>query len=215
MRPKAIFAILGALASVALAAGLTGPELAKADREDSAVARAGDAVGDGGVVRAGNAVVDEDGARIEGGPSVDGEEGGSGDEAAGEEEEGAPAEDGEAVLKIRGDEGVEFSGTCSVGGEERELKGQVPEEFTFVLDGDELECEISKEGGDGTLQVVLVSGDDRIAQRVTGDSTTKLTYSGNGVSSSSTSSSSSSNNVVTQSSSSSVVQSSSSSSTGD
>lgn len=220
MRPKAVFAILGALTSVALAAGLVGTGFAQADAEDGEGVRAGDVTVEDGVVRAGDVVIDESGVRIEGGPSIDSgeesrtgdgesgsvEEEGSSDEGDVEDEESTPVGDGEVLLKLKGDEGVEFSGTCSVGGEEQEIQGQVPEEFTFALDGDELECEVRKEG-DGTLKLVLLSGDDRISQRVSGDGTLKFSYSGNGVSSS-TSSVSGSSSAVNQSS---VVQSSSSS----
>ncbi|QIN77611.1 hypothetical protein GBA65_02790 [Rubrobacter marinus] len=206
MSTKAMIAVLGVLASVALVAGLVRPGSAESGGED----------GDN-VVRAGSAVVDGADARIEDGPSVEGDEatvgeGESAEEDEAEESEGATPGDGEVVLRMRGDEGVEFSGTCSVGGEEREMEGQVPDEFTFALDGDELECEVRKEG-EGTLKMVLVSENDRIVQKVSGDSTMKFAYSGNG-SSSSTTSVSGSSNVVTQSSSSvssSSVQSSASS----
>ncbi len=221
MRPKAVFSILGVLTSVALAAGLVGTGFAQADAEDGEGVRAGDVTVEDGVVRTGDVVVDDSGVRIEGGPSTDSngesstgdgesgsvEEEGFRDKGDVEDEESTPVADGEVLLKLKGDEGVEFSGTCSVGGEEQEIQGQVPEEFTFALDGDELECEVRKEG-DGTLKLVLLSGDDRVSQRVSGDATLKFSYSGNGVSSS-TSSVSGSSSVVSQSSS--VVQSSSSS----
>ena len=209
-----MFTMLGVLASVALAAGLVGLGSAQADKKDGgASARAGDAVVGDGEVRAGNAVVDEDGARIEGDPPVDGneeqegaEEGGSGDNGNEEGQESAPVGEGEVVLKLKGDEGVGFSGTCSVGGEEKEISGQVPEEFTFVLDGDELQCELRKEGGDGTLKTVILSDNGRSVQSMNGEGTLKFTYSGDGISSSMSSGSSS---VVNQSSS--VTQSGSSS----
>ena len=208
MRPKAIITLVGVLASIALLVGLLETGTAEADREDEV--RAGDAVVSDTEVRAGNAVVDENGARIEGVPSADGAEDRAEDEQAEEDGEGTPA--GEAVLSMRGDEGVEFSGTCSVGGEEEEIEGQVPEEFTFKLDGDELECEIETEG-DGMLKMILVSGNDRMIQKVSGGGTTELTFSDNGVSSSTSSSTSVSgsgtSSVVNQSSS--VVRSSSSS----
>ena len=216
MRPKAVFAASGVLASLALAVGLLGPGPAEADKEDGVV-RAGDAVIADGVVRAGDAVIDEDGPRIEDGSSADGDEGegsdggsGSGDVGNEKGREGAPVGD-EVVMRLKGDEGVEFSGTCSVGGEEEEISGRVPEEFTFALDGGELECEINTKG-DGMLKVAVLSGDDRMVQRVNGDSTIKFSYSENGVSSS-TISGSGSSSVVNQSSSSSSssVQSSSSS----
>ena len=222
MRPKAIFAVSGALASVALTAGLVsiGPAGADGEKGDAMV-RAGDVVVGDGTVRAGDAVIDESGVRIEGGSSIINDEGnvseagsveesGSDEEGTEEDQESTPVGEDEVVMRLKGDEGVEFSGTCSVGGEEQEIKGKVPDEFTFGLDGGELECEIRKEGGDGALKMVLVSGNDRVVQKVSGDSTLKFTYSDDGVSSSTTSSSGSSN-VVSQSSSSSIVQSNSSS----
>ena len=230
MRPKAIFAVSGALASVALTAGLVsiGPAGADGEKGDAMV-RAGDVVVGDGTVRAGDAVIDESGVRIEGGSSIvndegnvseagsveesgSDEEGASDEEGTEEDQESTPVGEDEVVMRLKGDEGVEFSGTCSVGGEEQEIKGKVPDEFTFGLDGGELECEIRKEGGDGALKMVLVSGNDRVVQKVNGDSTLKFTYSDDGVSSSTTSGSGSSN-VVSQSSSSSssIVQSNSSS----
>ena len=228
MKPKIAFAGLGALSSVALAAGLIGPGIAQSDDKDEDVVRAGDAVVGNGEVRAGNAVVDKDGVRIEGGPSVGGEESGSNEEGSATEEsvtedeessveeessgdeESIPVGENEVVMRLKGDEGVEFSGTCSSGGEEKEIEGRVPEEFTFNLDGDELECEIRTEG-DGTMKMILVSSNDRVVQSVSGNSTIKFTYSKDGISSSTSSGSGSSNNVVSQSSSSSVIQSNSSS----
>ena len=222
MRPKAIFAVSGTLASVALTAGLVsiGPAGADGEKGDATV-RAGNVVVGDGTVRAGDAVIDESGVRIEGGSSIINDEGnvseagsveesGSDEEGTEEDQESTPVGEDEVVMRLKGDEGVEFSGTCSVGGEEQEIKGKVPDEFTFGLDGGELECEIRKEGGDGALKMVLVSGNDRVVQKVNGDSTLKFTYSDDGVSSSTTSSSGSSN-VVSQSSSSSIVQSNSSS----
>ena len=203
MRNKAVFAVLGILVSIALAAWLVGPGLAEDGRKNGGGISAGDVeIGDG-VVRAGNAVIDDAGVRIEGGPSDRNDGDGSGDETDGEDRKGTPVADGEAVLKFMGDEGVEFSGKCSVGGDEQEMAGQVPDEFTFQLDGDELECEVRKEGDNGKLKMILLSGNSRSVQGVTGDSTMKLTFSGNGASSSTNSGSSS---IVSQSSSS-VVQS--------
>lgn len=212
MRIKAVFAVLGVLVSVALMAWLVGPGIAQDDRKN------------GGVVRAGDAVIDGAGIRIEDGPWIDGAgirigEDGSGkkDSSVGveneEDRESTLVGDGEAVLKLRGDDGVEFSGTCFVGGEEQEIEGQVPEEFTFRLDGEELECKIRKEGNDGTLKMILLSGNSRSVQTVSGDSTLKLNFSESGASSSTNSVSS--NGSVSQSSSNSSVVRSSSSSTGE
>lgn len=206
MGPKSIIAILGVLASVALAVGLAGLGPAEAGRGDA------DAE-----VRAGDAVVNGSDVRIEGGPTVEDGEASVGDdpgeEEVREEADSAPAS-GEVVMTMKGDEGVAFSGTCSVGGEERQIEGQVPEELTFALDGGKLECEIRKEG-EGTLKLSLVAGDDRVTQSMSGDTTMKLTYSGDGVSSSTTSTGSGSSSIVqsSSSSSSSVIQQSSSSST--
>lgn len=93
-------------------------------------------------------------------------------------------------MKMGGDEGVKFSGTCTIGGKEETIEGRVPQEFAFEIGEGELECEIRKEG-EGKLKMVLVSGNDRIVQKINGDSTLKLNYSSDGVSSSTTSGSSS------------------------
>ncbi len=206
MRPKALIVILGVLASVALVVGLSRPGPAEAGREDAeAAVRAGDVVVDGSGIRIGDEpLVEDDAAR------AGGEDDGSGGEA--DEDGESVAADGEVVMTMKGDEGVGFSGTCVVAGEERQIEGQVPDELTFDLDGGELECEIRKEG-EGMLKLSLVAGNDRVTQSMTGDTTMKLTYSGDGVSSSTTSTSSGSSSIVQSSSasSSSVIQSSSSS----
>ena len=199
--------VVGVLSAVTITGALAATERA------DAVGEAGDR-GGGGVVRGGDAVVrSSDGGAIARGGDARTSSGQSSEQGA-EQRNGkggdATVEDGQVVLSMRGDEGTEFSGTCSVGGEEKDIKGQVPQEFTFELGGGELECEVRNEG-EGTLKMVLVSGDDRLVQKVNGDSTLRLAYSGD-VSSSSTSSStnsSSSSSSITQSSS--VTQSSSSS----
>jgi hypothetical protein len=126
----------------------------------------------------------------------------------------------EVMLEIDGDPGTEFSGVCSVGDEENELSGEVPDSFSYDLEGQQLECEIRKEStGSGSLKVLLTGPGDRIEQQTsTPGGTIRLVYSGNSVSSS-TSSSGSSNSVNQvssssgSSSSSSVISNSSSSST--
>ena len=66
----------------------------------------------------------------------------------------------EAVVRLEGDPKTTFTGLCSVGDERSVLSGQVPERFTFDLDGERLECRIEKrDGGGGALKVVLVVGD--------------------------------------------------------
>lgn len=126
----------------------------------------------------------------------------------------------EVVLEIDGDSGTEFSGVCSVGDKKNELSGEVPDSFSYDLEGQQLECEIRKEStGSGSLKVLLTGPGDHIEQQTsTPGGTISLVYSGNGVSSS-TSSSGSSNSVNQvssssgSSSSSSVISNSSSSST--
>ena len=111
---------------------------------------------------------------------------------------------GEVVLEIGGDPGTAFSGTCSVGDEENELSGEVPESFSYELGGEQLKCEIRKENTDsGTLEVLLTGPGDRIQQRTDSPGgTISLSYSENSVSSSTSSSGSSSsvNQVVNSSS---------------
>jgi hypothetical protein len=122
----------------------------------------------------------------------------------------------EVTLSLEGDSGIEFSGTCSVGGEEESFEGQVPDSFSYDLGGQQLECGIQKQTGDGTLEVLLTGPSDLIRQETdSSGGTINLTYSENGGYSSSTSSSGSSssvNQVVSSSSSGSSSSSSSSTS---
>jgi hypothetical protein len=95
----------------------------------------------------------------------------------------------EATLEMNGDVGTEFYGSCTVGDEEMEVSGQVPESFSYTLDGERLECEISKESAQGDLEVAFTAGNNvNSVKRISGG-TLKLVYE-NGRLSSSTSSSS-------------------------
>ncbi len=107
---------------------------------------------------------------------------------------------GEVALEIEGDPGTAFSGVCSVGDEEEEIEGEVPESFAYDLKGQQLECEIQKQGTDaGNLRVVLTApGNNIVQQTSTPGGTINLTFSGNGVSSSSSTSSSTSSSSVNQ-----------------
>jgi len=89
---------------------------------------------------------------------------------------------GDVTLEIRGEEGTGFSGACSVGGEQREISGQVPESFEFDLEGRKLSCEISGQGDGGNgLEVVLSGENVHASQRLAGgQGTSKITYNGNG-----------------------------------
>ncbi len=111
------------------------------------------------------------------------------------------SEDGEedqARLEIKGDSGTEFSGSCAVGDEEpEEISGQVPQSFTFNLQGKPLDCKISSEGD---IQVELTVGENvRSVQHFSGG-TLNLTYENGSISSSVSSSSGSSGQVSSSSS---------------
>ncbi|HLL57613.1 MAG TPA: hypothetical protein VK359_06780 [Rubrobacteraceae bacterium] len=106
----------------------------------------------------------------------------------------------EVTLRIEGDPGTRFSGTCNVGDEENELSGQVPESFGYDLEGQQLECEIRQEDA-GSLEILLTGPGDRVEQQINAPGgTISLAFSENGVSSSTSSSSSSVNQVVSSSS---------------
>jgi hypothetical protein len=86
----------------------------------------------------------------------------------------------EATLELQGEPGTEFSGSCTVGDEEpEEISGQVPESFTYELEGEPLECEISPEG---STQVHLTVGNVRSVERISGG-TLKLSYKNGSLSS--------------------------------
>ncbi len=103
----------------------------------------------------------------------------------------------QALLELKGDSGTEFSGYCVVGdGEAEEISGQVPQSFTYELDGKTLECEITSEGN---IEVNLTAGNTRSVQRISGG-TLNLTYENGSISSSVSSSSGSSGQVSSSSS---------------
>lgn len=124
---------------------------------------------------------------------------------------------GEVTLKLSGEPGVAFSGSCAVDGESRQVSGETPETFTYEPE-ERLECEITSQGGplrvtfsDGqgtnTTQTVG-SGSSSLELTYDGDSFASSTSSGSQASSSQTSSSqASSSQSVIQQSSSSVTQS--------
>jgi hypothetical protein len=109
-----------------------------------------------------------------------------------EREQGRSAEAGdfaarEITLRIEGSPGTRFSGTCAVGNEEHAIGGQVPREFGYNLDGQELNCEVRKQSaGAGTLEVLLLAGSNvrSVQQTNAPGGTVNLTYASNGVSSS-------------------------------
>jgi hypothetical protein len=104
-----------------------------------------------------------------------------------EENKGGGSED--VTLRVAGDKGTPFSGTCSAGKEEQDISGQIPQSFEYDLDSQKIQCEIRKQGDESDeLEVVLSSEDTRSVQRVEGeDVTLRLTYANGSVSSSTTS----------------------------
>jgi hypothetical protein len=119
----------------------------------------------------------------------------------------------EATLEIEGHRGTRFSGECTVGKWEREIRGRVPERFVYDLDGRRLECEIRKQST-GAMRIVVAAGNtDYVQQTGSRRATVRIVYSKQGFSSSiqSSSISSSSTSQTFSSSSSSVISSSMSS----
>ena len=179
---------------------------ARAGGEGGAMARVGDdggvvaRAGDGAVARAGAAVARAGGraeARV--GDAV------TKAESRAESQIQSSGDGGkvrEATLEIEGDPGTGFSGTCTIGDEEREVSGQVPERFVFELDGQRLECEIHKQST-GTMNVVVdADGVDHVLRTDSRRATVRIVYSGQGYSSSIQSSSGSSGQIINSSSSS-------------
>lgn len=116
------------------------------ERGAEARAGAGEAVAKSGKAEA-NAGSDE--ARAGNAVAGDGEVGGSGNESL----------PGKVVLRVEGNPGTEFSGTCVAGGAEQEVAGRVPGRFVYELDGQELECEVRKVGSAaGELEISLDGG---------------------------------------------------------
>lgn len=145
---------------------------------------------------------------------------GNGEARAGDGEDGVEAEGdggdrpGRVSLKVGGEPGTQFSGTCAVGGEAREISGRVPERFVYEPDGREVECEIHAQSPDsGPLQLSIAADGGNQKQRisVTGD-TMSFAYSGDSISyttSSASGSASQRSTIISSSSSSSSVSSSS------
>lgn len=109
-------------------------------------------------------------------------------QAAQDEERDRRGVPGDVRLRISGDEGTRFSGACTVGEDEREISGQVPQRYD--LKGRDLACEIRKEGAEsGELMVVLRGENTHFAQRIEGgDPVIRLVYEEGNVSSSTVSS---------------------------
>lgn len=162
----------------------------KSERDARAEARAGDAVaraGGGAEARAGEVVAIAEGGKARAESRAESRIEGSG---------GSP-NIREATLQIEGAPGTEFSGTCMIGDEERQIRGQVPERFVFELDGRKLECEIGKQGA-GAMNIVLDAGGADYVQRTASPrATVRIVYSAEGFSSSIESSIGSSRQTIT------------------
>jgi hypothetical protein len=150
------------------------------------------------VARAGEAMVRVGGLKTAKGESAD-----------------ATAPSGEVTLKIEGSPGTEFSGTCLIGGkEEKKLSGRVPKRFIYELDGQPLECEISKQSSNsGEMKVVFSAGGHSNSVQQTGiqGGSIALRYDGHGSTALVSSSTSVSGNQADSSSQVSVLQSNSNS----
>jgi uncharacterized Zn-binding protein involved in type VI secretion len=122
---------------------------------------------------------------------------------------------GEVTLKIEGSPATEFSGTCIIGGkEEKKISGRVPKRFIYELDGQPLECEISKlSSNSGEMKVEFSAGGhtNSVQQTSTQGGTLTLRYDGHGSTALITSSTSVSGNQVNSTSQVSVLQSNSTS----
>ncbi len=92
-----------------------------------------------------------------------------------------------ATLRVEGEPGMPFSGTCTADGVGEDLEGETPETFTYEAD-QTLECEIRNQDPDaGSLRTVFTSADGttRSTQQASGaESTISFTYSGGSFSSS-------------------------------
>ncbi len=88
-------------------------------------------------------------------------------------------ESGDMTLRIAGDKGTRFSGVCSVGQEEHDISGRVPQSFEFEPNDRKLLCEVRKQGTQGTgLEIILEGKNTRSVQRSEGgeDTVIRLVY---------------------------------------
>lgn len=156
-------------------------------------ARAGEAVARGNGARAGEVEAGTNSDGVRAGEARVGKEGaevaGSGGEDAGAkaEGEGGPVE---VTLRLTGDPGTAFSGTCSAGGTERKLGGRVPERFVFAPGDQGLRCELRADGG-GALGIFLTdkAGVSSEQRTTAGQSTLRFTYRNGSVTSTTSSTS--------------------------
>ncbi|CAN5578641.1 hypothetical protein BH24ACT21_BH24ACT21_16050 [soil metagenome] len=87
----------------------------------------------------------------------------------------------DVVLRLEGDPKTTFSGICTAGTEESVIGGKVPKRYRFDLNSQSLSCRIQKrDPGNGSLRVVLLSGDSTrsVQQTESQDSIIRLSYEG-------------------------------------
>lgn len=85
------------------------------------------------------------------------------------------------VLRIEGSPQTTFSGTCTIGTEQSVMSGQVPQRFTYNLNGQQLQCQIQKQDSNpGSLKVILTAGSHTrsVQQTNSNGGTISLAYSG-------------------------------------
>ncbi|MDQ4106054.1 MAG: hypothetical protein M3157_02615 [Actinomycetota bacterium] len=194
----------------ATSSGKTGAEARAGDGSAAGSGEAEVRAGDG-QAQAGDATAGNSEARAGDVVAGDGDGGEARVEAQGD---GSGDPPGRVRLEIEGEPGTRFSGMCTVGGEEREVSGRVPERFIYEPDGREVECEVrtlDPDAGPLTFSVIASGENQRQRIRATGD-TISLAYSGNSISyttSSASGAASQSSTITSSSSSSSSVSSSS------
>lgn len=94
---------------------------------------------------------------------------------------GVTAGASEVQLRLEGDPQTTFSGICTAGSEEYVIRDQVPQRYTFDLNGGDFSCRVQKrDPGDGNLRVVLIAGESTrsVQQTRSRDSVIRLSYAG-------------------------------------
>jgi|SRR5215211_2649163 len=112
---------------------------------------------------------------------------------AAQHEETKDGDWGSVTLRLAGDKGTPFSGTCTVGDKKHDVNARVPQSFEYEHNSRKLACEIRKQDVQGVeLKVVLKDGNSRSVLRSEDgeDTAIRLVYKDGSVSSSMSSSSS-------------------------
>jgi hypothetical protein len=188
-------AILPLLAVVLLLAACNGGN--EAAQEEAGAANGSENTGEQEGERTGEPTAGNEEAPETEREAANGEAGNGDNRQQGSGDRGGAAQDERLVLRVQGDEGVRFEGTCKTGEQERRIQGQTPERFAFPAE-QPLECEVRKRGqNDGRLSIVLLAGEDtRFTHRTNArGGEIRFTYAGNSFRASSTGGASVSSNV--------------------